>query len=486
MGARLFVQCLTWIKLAPLILASELPSWNEGHQEWCWSWKTASPEACCFRREAASVEVQSRCWSDALVGVAFLLCCLSVEHGETVKARASGDRWRGTTDVRASLMEDLAEGFGPLHSAYNAKDLAVLLQLAMAVPVIWSHLSATRSLAFRLLTEGPETGWSQWQSGEARHHNLLPGQLQLEPGWESLWIQLKPPHLFVDLRSLPLESLEHSDGSDGSGCFEGHSLGSLLQTHAQRVREILAAPHTGTAQAVWELSREMTRLSQSLVLFTMRPYLLERSETPIQLAEPPMFRNACCERYRILSWLLTELWQDLGSPASLAYVEVGVADGSTAVFLLERLPWLHAYLVENKPRPELLQLLPAFAGRVELFEMDSTEAAEQMLAAQSHVDAIFVDADHSFHAVMSDLEAFGQLGATLVMGHDFSWEHPGVVQAVLQRSHALGCPLLLAPDHIFLWRIHSANSNDSKSTCQLVGEKKPLRQLGSCRSTSQV
>eukprot|EP00438_Fugacium_kawagutii_P008100 Skav222121 [mRNA] locus=scaffold1181:566761:567954:- [translate_table: standard] len=365
-------------------------------------------------------------------------------------------------------MEDLAEGFGPLHSAYNAKDMAVLLQLSMAVPVVWSHLSATRSLAFRLLTEGPEMGWSQWQSGEARHHKVL--VLQLEPGWESLWVQLKPPHVFVDLRSLPLEPLE-SDRSDGPGCFQGHSLRSFLQTHAQRVREILTAPHTGTAQAVWELSREVTRLSQSLVLFTMCPYLLENSAAPIQLAEPPMFRNACCERYRILSWLLTELWQDLGSPTSLAYVEVGVADGSTALFLLERLPWLHAYLVENQPRPELLQALPAFAGRVALFEMDSQEAAEQMLVAQSHVDAIFVDADHSFHAVASDLDVFGQLGATLVMGHDFSWEHPGVVQAVLQRSRTLGCPLLLAPDHIFFWRSHLGNSSDSKITCQLVGKK---------------
>ena len=105
--------CVVSLKVAPLVLASELESWNGGHQEWCWSWKSATPEACCFRREAASVEVQSRCWSSALVGVAFLMCCLSVEHGQTVLARAGGgqDRWRGGVDVEAKLLEDLAEGF---------------------------------------------------------------------------------------------------------------------------------------------------------------------------------------------------------------------------------------------------------------------------------------------------------------------------------------------------------------------------------------
>ena len=208
---------------------------------------------------------------------------------------------------------------------------------------------------------------------------------------------------------------------------------------------------------------------------TMCPYLLKTGsgiQRELRLAEPPLFRNACCERYRILSWLLTELWKDLGSP-TLAYVELGVAAGSTALFLLEQLPWLHAYLVENQPQKELLDALPAFSGRADLLKMDSKEAAQEFLSAQIHVDAIFLDADHSFHGVTADLEDFGQLSPALVMGHDFSWEHPGVVQAALQHSRISGCPLTLAPDHVFFWdwRVQSFNS----STC--FGTSKKLKGL---------
>lgn len=64
-----------------------------------------------------------------MVGVAFLMCCLEVEHGQTVNERSGGpyDRWQSTTDIQGLLFEDVAEGFGPLQSAYNAKDIGVLI-----------------------------------------------------------------------------------------------------------------------------------------------------------------------------------------------------------------------------------------------------------------------------------------------------------------------------------------------------------------------
>lgn len=465
-----FWPCFQFLKLTPLAVASVLQSWNTGHEEWCWSWKSATPEACCFRREAASVEVQSRCWPSAMVGVAFLMCCLEVEHGQTVNERSGGpyDRWQSTTDIQGLLFEDVAEGFGPLQSAYNAKDIGVLLQLAMAIPKIWQHLSTTRSLAFQLLTQN-HMGLHHFQS-EVDRQLFLFDEVQIEPGWETLWIELKPPPSYVDLRSLPLNSQ-----SGQSACFEG-SIQTLLEVHARRVHRILTAPSIGTAQAVWELMHEITRTSQSLVLFVMCPYLetveTGRSEADakserkllamplFRIAEPPLFRNACCERYRIISWLLTELWQKLGS-RTLVYAEVGVAAGNTALFLLEQLPWLQVYLVENKPKPELLQVLSAFAGRAHLVEMDSKDAAAYFLLAGLHVDAIFLDADHSFHAVTRDLESFGRLSPALMMGHDFSWEHPGVLKAVLQLR--AGCPLTLGPDHVFFW--HQGVDLFNSSTC---------------------
>ena len=463
--------CFQFLKLTPLAVASEL-SWNTGHKEWCWSWKPATPEACCFRREAASVEVQSRCWPSTMVGVAFLMCCLEVEHGQTVNERSGGpyDRWRSTRDIQGLLFEDLAEGFGPLQSAYNAKDIGVLLQLAMAIPKIWLHLSTTRSLAFQLLTQN-HMGLHHFQS-EVDRQLFLFDEVQIESGWETLWIELKPPPSYVDLRSLPL----NSKGRSQSACFEGVSIQTLLEVHARRVHRILTAPEIGTAQAVWELMHEITRTSQSLVLFVMCPYLETetrrseaengKSETQLlamplfRIAEPPLFRNACCERYRIVSWLLTELWQKLGF-RTLVYAEVGVAAGNTALFLLEQLPWLQAYLVENRPKPELLRVLSAFAGRAHLVEMDSKDAAQHFLLAGLHVDAIFLDADHSFHGVTRDLESFGRLSPALMMGHDFSWEHPGVLKAVLQLR--AGCPLTLGPDHVFFW--HQGVDLFNSSTC---------------------
>eukprot|EP00439_Symbiodinium_sp_Y106_P024274 s5793_g2.t4 len=137
-----------WMTPQPYALsqAFELPP-IEGHKDWCWSFPFASAEACCFRAEATSVQVQGRCWPEALIGVAFLLCCLSVEHAATVKARELlADRWSispGGLLSPPALLEDLAGGFGPLHSAYHAKDAGVLLQLVMALPVVWAHLGAT-------------------------------------------------------------------------------------------------------------------------------------------------------------------------------------------------------------------------------------------------------------------------------------------------------------------------------------------------------
>ncbi|CAJ1428397.1 unnamed protein product [Effrenium voratum] len=322
--------------------AVELRSWNAGHREWCWS--SASFEACCGRPEATSVEVQARCWPTAMVGVAFLVCCLSVEHGNTLKAREG--RPEGDTD----LMEDLSEGFGPLRSAYNAKDAAFLLQLAMALPVVWSHLSATRRLALQILAEEREQGrnitdWSE-------RYEAWDEPLQVEPGWERLWIELKQPPRHCDVVSLPLRRSQADNL-----WVPGIGVDSLLQRHAFRVRD---AAKRGGARAVWQLARQTTQLSQSLVLLAMTPSLHEqlrgREGPRLRLAEPPL--DFCCERYRILAWLLSELRQDLGKD-HLTYVEVGVASGATALFLLNR----------EEPRlDEVLQMLSA--GRSCFYSLD--------------------------------------------------------------------------------------------------------------------
>ncbi|CAK9080843.1 13 kDa deflagellation-inducible protein [Durusdinium trenchii] len=314
-------------------------------EDWCWSQRpSASPDACCFRPEASSVEVQRRCWPPAMVGVAFLMCCLSVEHGRTVAARAlpDVDRWREPVDVEEALRSELAEGFGPLQSAYNAKDAAVLLQLSMAIPKLWATFSATRTLLALCLiprsVSGQKTG-----GGQKMRFRRKRGPSKALSGWELLWVTVMPPLLHVHIPSLPL-TIARSPTPSAFG--EEVTLEAFLQTHVQRVREIWEAPRMGRAQAVWELCHETARLSQSLVLLAMGPYLLQtaRERAMLRVAEPPLFQNACCERYRILLWLLRDLQRELGRE-KLVYVEVGVSKGQTALFLLEALPWLEAYLV---------------------------------------------------------------------------------------------------------------------------------------------
>ena len=43
---------------------------------------------------------------------------------------------------------------------------------------------------------------------------------------------------------------------------------------------------------------------------------------------------------------------------------------------------------------------------------------------------VFCDADHSYEATRSDIQLSLRAGAQLICGHDYSAEHPGVIQAV--------------------------------------------------------
>ena len=49
------------------------------------------------------------------------------------------------------------------------------------------------------------------------------------------------------------------------------------------------------------------------------------------------------------------------------------------------------------------------------------------------VDAVFLDADHSFEGVQRDLAAFQ--AAKLVVGHDFSWERLQIDQVQYKYWH---------------------------------------------------
>lgn len=87
-----------------------------------------------------------------------------------------------TSEVEEALRSELAEGFGPLQSAYNAKDAAVLLQLSMAIPKLWATFSATRRWTKRAFKRVGGEVWGSYPStfrnvwwcwGAARYSQLF-------------------------------------------------------------------------------------------------------------------------------------------------------------------------------------------------------------------------------------------------------------------------------------------------------------------------
>lgn len=69
-------------------------------------------------------------------------------------------------------------------------------------------------------------------------------------------------------------------------------------------------------------------------------------------------------------------------------------------------------------------------GRVTFHRMDSVMAALWFHAHEIHLDGAFIDADHSYEAVLNDLRVWGKLikpGGSL-MGHDFCDLNPMAIQ----------------------------------------------------------
>jgi predicted O-methyltransferase YrrM len=68
------------------------------------------------------------------------------------------------------------------------------------------------------------------------------------------------------------------------------------------------------------------------------------------------------------------------------------------------------------------------AGHVVQVRADKDEWLSQYHAAPPAL--VFCDADHSYEATRRDIRLSLQAGAQMVCGHDYSPEHPGVIQAV--------------------------------------------------------
>merc|ERR1711865_215048 len=175
-------------------------------------------------------------------------------------------------------------------------------------------------------------------------------------------------------------------------------------------------------------------------------------------------------RWELMATLLRDLWQRRGAKEPLVVVEIGVFAGMLAFHLLKELDFIvlvgvDPYIGSDGTFPgnfsdsldpdiamyKAMSVMEPYGNRGNLVTMTSEDAAKNY---QGEIDVIFVDGCHLYDCVKEDLELWMpklRRGVeTLVSGHDFSPQWPGVVRAVHERR-AGGQQVNLASDWIFWW-----------------------------------
>ena len=134
--------------------------------------------------------------------------------------------------------------------------------------------------------------------------------------------------------------------------------------------------------------------------------------------------------------------------------ELGVDKGLLFQMLLSRCPDLHLIGVDTCPVPHRKAKCEAiaaqYAERAELLVMTTDEAAA--LVPDRSLDFVFIDADHSFKSVQSDIRHWlpkVRRGGR-IMGHDYNRKWPGVVGAV---DAAFGLQARVYPGSIWSVRL---------------------------------
>eukprot|EP00929_Paragymnodinium_shiwhaense_P073434 TRINITY_DN37413_c0_g2_i1.p1 TRINITY_DN37413_c0_g2~~TRINITY_DN37413_c0_g2_i1.p1 ORF type:complete len:462 (+),score=45.62 TRINITY_DN37413_c0_g2_i1:78-1463(+) len=202
-----------------------------------------------------------------------------------------------------------------------------------------------------------------------------------------------------------------------------------------------------------------------------------RSEHPLVggAAVAPRFRfsSEVGQRRDIFVSLLKKLqesFQAEGSDEPLVVVEVGVFRAGLSQHLLEKLPSIRLIGVDpyvgkdgtfpgdfsvtldpNSALATAQAVYDRFSERASLLPVGSEEAAAGI--PDRSVDAVFVDGCHLYECVDTDLRAWlpklrGR--GSLLVGHDFSPQWPGVVRAVFEHR-AGGRDVFLGHDWTYWW-----------------------------------
>lgn len=175
-------------------------------------------------------------------------------------------------------------------------------------------------------------------------------------------------------------------------------------------------------------------------------------------------------RFAVLVALLQELRLRRGG-GNLIIVEVGVFLGQLSKFILDHCDFVQLIGVDpylgadgtfpgnfdSELHPEVAfhhasKLYASFGDRALLLRATSLEAAQSL--PDNSIDAVFIDGCHYYNCVKSDFAAWmpklRATAETLVAGHDFSPQWPGVVRAVQEQrqNHKI---VTLSTDWLFWW-----------------------------------
>lgn len=165
-------------------------------------------------------------------------------------------------------------------------------------------------------------------------------------------------------------------------------------------------------------------------------------------------------RWKVVSELVKSV-SALGSSLRVNLVEVGVMSGSNAEQILRRHPsvlytGVDPFDADFDPviqrwisQPCAQEKMRQFPERARLEPLTSLEAAKRVPNAS--LDIVFIDAMHTFHAVLADIEAWAPKvrPGGFVAGHDFCAIHAGVVAAVITVASRIGATIHIAPDCVW-------------------------------------
>lgn len=120
---------------------------------------------------------------------------------------------------------------------------------------------------------------------------------------------------------------------------------------------------------------------------------------------------------------LVEVGTYKGRSFSYLVIEAINANKSFDIIGVDAFPW-------EDVEPAFIENMKPLEGEFRYIKSISWEAAKHF--EDNSIDFLFIDADHVYEAVKKDIAVFlpKMKKGALISGHDYNWQHPGVLQAV--------------------------------------------------------